>query len=134
MKEIEFILGNGGTYTNQLSSVGTGLFGNKYAGTFSSDTVPKLTKSSPYAISNVDNSKQPGSHWISLCHTPKGILIYDSFGRHTRKLTPLIWKKFKTLDSDRDKEQALKEENCGARCISWLKVCESHGWENAKKI
>jgi hypothetical protein len=133
-KQIVSQLGNGVTYTTQLSSMCNHLFKNKYKGTFSSDTLPKLSKSKPYAIVNVDTSKQPGSHWIACCHTQNRMLIYDSFGRNTKSLMKNVYKKYKTIDSDRDAEQKDSEQNCGSRCISFLMVCDELGPDFARLI
>ena len=134
MGYIEAQIGNGVTYTSQLDKMGSHLFGDKYAGTFSSDTVPRLTAKKPYCITNVDKSNQSGSHWLAIVHTPKGKLIYDSFGRPTRKLTPAIWKKFKTIDADYDAEQRDTAENCGTRSMSFIAVADELGPEYAKLI
>lgn len=134
LKQIMKILGNGVTYTTQLNTIGNRLFRNKYRGTFSSDTLPKLTKTKPYAIVNVDTSKKSGSHWIGCCYTPKGMLIYDSFGRKTSKLMKNIYKKFPTTDTDHDAEQKDSEKNCGSRCVSFLMVCDKIGPDFAKLI
>jgi hypothetical protein len=139
-KQIVSQLGNGVTYTTQLSSMCNHLFKNKYKGTFSSDTLPKLSKSKPYAIVNVDTSKQPGSHWIACCHTTSKtgsgskMLIYDSFGRKTKSLMSNVFKKYKTIDSDHDVEQKDSEQNCGSRCISFLMVCDELGPDFARLI
>jgi hypothetical protein len=145
-KQIVSQLGNGVTYTTQLSSMCNRLFKNKYKGTFSSDTLPKLSKTKPYAIVNVDTSKQPGSHWVACCHTTSKtgsgdsgraqdrMLIYDSFGRTTKSLMKNVYKKYKTIDSDHDVEQKDSEQNCGSRCIAFLMVCSELGPDFAALI
>jgi len=128
-------LGTGVTYTSQLTDICNQLFGkHKYRGTFSSDTLPKLTKARPYAIVNVDKSTQPGSHWVACCWLPGGMLVYDSFGRKTSKLMKNIYKKYKTIDTDYDAEQPIKQKNCGSRCIAWLRMCDTYGTNIAKMI
>ena len=66
--------------------------------------------------------------------TPNGVLVYDSFGRSTKKLTPTIWKQFKTIDSDHDPEQKESQSNCGARSMSFLCVADQLGADAAKLI
>ena len=127
-------LGNGVTYTSQLTDICNQLFSTSYRGTFSSDTLPKLSKARPYAIVNVDTSTQPGSHWVACCFIPGGILVYDSFGRKTKSLMKNIYKKYKTTDTDYDREQKISEKNCGSRCIAWLRMCDIYGTNVAKTI
>jgi len=127
-------LGNGVTYTSQLTDICNQLFSTNYRGTFSSDTLPKLSKARPYAIVNVDKSTQPGSHWVACCWLPHGMLVYDSFGRKTSKLMSNVFKKYKTVDTDYDREQKISEKNCGSRCISWLRMCDTYGTDIAKMI
>jgi hypothetical protein len=134
LRAIEAQIGNGVTYTSQLNKMGHHLFDNLYAGTFSSDTVPRLSVKTPYCIANVDTSNKSGSHWIAIVHTPKGKLVYDSFGRKTRTLTPNIWKQFKTIDADYDVEQAESQSNCGARCMSFISVAHELGPAAARLI
>lgn len=134
IKKIVKQLGSGATYTSQLTKYCKKLFGSKYKGTYSSDKLPTLTSKHPYAIVNVDTSSQPGSHWVGCCYTPRGMLIYDSFGRKTRHLMKNIYKKYTTIDTDYDPEQRDSEKNCGSRCISWLIMCDKYGTDIAKLI
>ena len=87
-----------------------------------SDEIPStLSQRRPYAIVNLDNSTEPGSHWIAVSHVgPRKLLVYDSFGaRHT--IPSCIMKLYpRSIATDPDAEQGLKETNCGARAMAWL--------------
>ena len=50
-----------------------------YLGTFSEDEIP-LIKNNKSLIFNLQNSNQPGSHWISFSRKDNDIFIFDSFG------------------------------------------------------
>jgi hypothetical protein len=93
-KDIRKVLGSDATYTSQLNDVGRILFKGKYHGAYSSDQLPNLTAQKPYAVVNVDNSKQPGSHWLGVCYDSKRnkYLIFDSFGRKIKTLIPSMYK------------------------------------------
>lgn len=116
--------------------MGRKLFGDQYHGTYSSDELPKLSAKKPYAITNVDNSKQSGSHWVAIFRDKikKKYLIFDSFGRATKSLIPSAYKKYKPIDTDYDANQLDSQDDCGSRSIAWLMVCDELGWDNAKLI
>ena len=50
-----------------------------FSGTFSKDEIP-LIENNKSLIFNLQNSNQPGSHWISLSRKDNNIFIFDSFG------------------------------------------------------
>ena len=138
LKHIEKHLGKTTTYSDKLHSVGKKLLGVKFKGVFPSDKIPKLNDLSPYCIVNVDNSKEAGSHWMSIVksNSKSNCILYDSFGRRNTMIIPSL--RFsgngKIIDTDRDAEQKIKEENCGARAISWLVFYDKYGEKNAMKI
>jgi hypothetical protein len=109
-------------------------FQNKYNGTYSSDTLPNLTHDKPYSIINVDTSKQPGSHWIAIAKYKTKYLVFDSFGRKTKTLVNSMYKKYNPIDTDYDKNQKRSENDCGQRCISFLRVFDKYGFDHAKLI
>ena len=126
LPEIERIMGkNSATNNIELSDIGNRIFGKKYIGTFSSDTIPKLKKNQ-MCIANLDTSKQTGSHWVSLyCNEMGRCYFYDSFGRKVKSFKN-IQKKNKILQEaqDYDAEQEYEESNCGQRSLCWLCCCE----------
>ena len=130
-------LPKGTTYLTQLNKLGEKYIGaGNFVGTFPSDKIPKL-QPGQCCILNVDRSTQPGSHWVAVARGPKSqCYVYDSFGRKGTDLIPNLRWKFpgKIIDSDRDGEQEIQETNCGARCISWLRVLYEKGIKVALSI
>ena len=133
---VEPIVGNRTTYSSALHKAGRELLGNKFVGVFPSDRIPKLTKTSPYCILNLDSSDGPGSHWIALAYSGDKSMVYDSFGRKHIKIIPTLKSSGNgvVIDTDRDPEQDIAETNCGARSISWLLLYDTYGPGMAKLI
>lgn len=130
------LLGNDTTYQGELEKVGIKLFGIKFKGVFPSDKIPPLNDLKSYAIINLDRSNQPGSHWVSVAHKDGKTYLYDSFGRDGKKILPSIYKSGNgiILNTDLDKEQHIKETNCGARSMAWLLFFDRYGHKNALLI
>lgn len=120
-------LGKGITYGSDLNKLARSLFGSKFKGVFASDQLDKLKKEDGYYIFNLDKSDEPGSHWIGVIKSPKGIMVYDSFGRKTREIAPGIYSIGNVRDTEDDAEQKVYEDDCGARTISWMKVYDDYG-------
>ena len=77
------------TNNHELDQIGKQLFNTKWNGVYSQDeAVRQANKLKPYMIFNVDKSDQNGSHWISMIYDKQlqKYLIFDSFGRPTKKL------------------------------------------------
>jgi len=129
-------LGKGETTNFQLDESAEYLLPpGKYQGTFSSDRLPTL-KSTHSCILNLDNSAQPGSHWVAIYRSGLRLCCYDSFGRKAKQILPntKIRKGLKVVDSDLDVEQKIEEANCGQRCLAWLDFAYSKGINEAMKI
>lgn len=150
-------LGRGITWTSDLNKIGHEMFGDNFVGSFPSDMIPDIGKnldgsiitnkninknSKLYSLINLDNSSQPGSHWIAIGYNiPKKknkgeIWVYDSFGRKTSNIIPSLSKKFgsKLRTADRDPEQKITEEDCGARSLAFLFIMDRVGIEFAKLL
>ena len=68
-----------------------------YLSTFSKDEI-SLIENNKSIIFNLQNSKEPGSHWIALSRTNKNIFIFDSFGvGHIPKNIYKIYKNFNII-------------------------------------
>lgn len=133
-------LGRGITNARQLTKVGTDLFGKDYLGTYPQDILPqrvKLKMNTPaYYVINTDRSGRKGQHWLGVYWNGSKNFIYDSFGRPSAKLVPTFIKKigYKFADADKDAEQKVKENSCGARAMAWLVHVRKHGIRDAMKI
>ena len=129
LREVEKILGNGITFSTDLERVGKQLLGTKFKGVYASDKIPKLNHTNPYCIANVDNSHQLGSHWVALVKSGRNIVVYDSFGRKTSKLIPNVRLSGngKIIDTEHDREQRIKQENCGQRSLAFLVFYDKYG-------
>ena len=141
LKEIiEPQTGDKSTYLNQLNGIGHKLLGCKFKGVYPSDKIPKLNDLAPYAILNLDTSKEPGSHWIAIAKHPheNRTIMYDSFGRSDKKIIPDLQKSHngRIYDARADVkiEQNILEANCGARSLAFLVVYDKWGEEVAKLI
>ena len=127
------MMGKNITYENEINKMCGALFGKLWGGVFARDKMEKALSIPPnerlYYIFNLDTRAQGGSHWCACAVISGQVHIYDSFAR--------------TIDvgvnnahhSDlNDREQYVKEKNCGQRCIAWLLVCEQYGIKTAMKI
>ena len=141
------MLGKKTSWGHDILKIGMKLFGKNFAGVFPSDKIPDLGKNRDgstvtntniqkgallYSIVNLDGSSEPGSHWISLAYDIESgkIYVYDSFGRPTAEIIPTVIAKFGRGDLvtvDDDAEQAIEEEDCGARSLAFLFVMDRLG-------
>lgn len=120
----------------ELDKMGHSLFGNKYNGTYSQNTVPYKNG---FSITNVDIQSEPGSHWVALYQTHKTLYVFDSYGRATSKLLPILTRKAKRLGlklvmSDPDRNQSDSSVICGHLAVAFLMCVKNFGIKNALKI
>jgi hypothetical protein len=130
------LVGNKTTYGQDLDKAGEKLFGNKFIGVYASDKIPTLDKNKKYAILNLDNSNQGGSHWIGCAYANDDITCYDSFGRRANKIIPSLKapKGGRIINTDDDVEQKIQQTDCGARSLAFLLFFDRYGASNAKLI
>lgn len=129
LTKTEQLVGDGITSNFDLDKAGRKLFGDKFAGAFSSDMIPTLTSQKPYAILNVDNSSMPGSHWIAIrylgpatANNKTKIEYFDSFNRAPLRLMPSLkgYRIVKDPTDEPGEKQAIEQQNCGARSLAKL--------------
>jgi len=137
--KVEKTLGSGSTYNTELLQYGKDVFGKKFHGVYAADNLPKLTKNKPYAIINLDNIGETGSHWIALAKSGEKIIFYDSFGRPNKSILPLLTKEAQkahelVIDTEEDAEQNVIEENCGSRAMTFLIMFDKFGEKIALQI
>ena len=105
----------------ELMQAGKQLLGDKFAGVYSSDQRPALSKKRPYAVLNTKPTASGGEHWIALARMPPSgkLMHYDSFGRLHRQLFPDRWED-EAVDTELDVEQDERTSECGQRSLAWL--------------
>lgn len=132
---IEAVLGHGITNGQQLNEIGTALFGKLWRGVYASDQIGRPGKEGAYII-NLDSSDEPGSHWVGL-YIFKGFngsrrsLVFDSFGRPTAEILPGLIGYGAT---DSDKNQRIKQTDCGSRSMAFLILAYVWGYDLAKWV
>jgi len=134
--EVKKHLGNKTTYGHTLQHEAIRNLGYRFKGVFASDKIPKLNKLRSFAILNLDNSNQPGSHWIAIALHKKDLIVYDSFGRNHIDIIPNLKQEFRgrVKNTDLDPEQKKSEYNCGQRSLAWLIFFQKYGAEKAMLI
>jgi hypothetical protein len=139
--QLKPIVGNDVTNSHDLNQIGQALFPGKFSGVFTQDKDIDISK--PYSIYNLDVAGQPGSHWISVAilHIGSGdsmskpeVMVYDSFGRSSGEILPILSEKYDIVDTDYDAEQVDSENNCGLNCMCWLMVYDNLGPRYAELI
>ena len=121
---------------DQINKICKELLGTKFKGVFPQD---KLPSTSGMYIINTDSSKKINSdtcHWMAIVQTPKTLYIYDSYGRTTKHMLPLIYNntKKKIVESFHDAEQFRYTALCGHLSCSWLCVVKELGIRKALTI
>ena len=118
-----------------LMQVGKQLLGDKFAGVYSSDQRPALSKKKPYAILNTKPASSGGEHWVGLARIPSTgkLMHYDSFGRSHEQLFPSRWED-EAIDTELDIEQDELTTECGQRSLAWLLLFDQLGSSAAKMI
>jgi hypothetical protein len=119
----------------ELMRTGKHLLGDKFAGVYSSDQRPALSKKKPYAILNTKPTSSGGEHWVGLARMPSNgkNMHYDSFGRSHEQLFPSRWED-EAIDTELDVEQDERTTECGQRSLAWLLLFDQLGSSAAKMI
>ncbi len=125
-------LGSEATFGSDLRRIGQQMFPNKFSGVFARDRIPEHII---YAIVNLDKHDEKGSHWIALVDIGDKTIIYDSFGRDTKKILPNLEDRGDTIiETDRDAEQQINENDCGPRSLAFLFIFDNFGKDIALLI
>lgn len=140
LEKIQELLRTKGETTNfQLEKIARQLFKSRFAGVFAADDNIKLSRAKPYAIVNAGRRSGGGFHWYPVCLTKTDtILASDSFGRPIRTFSEDYRKltrdgRLKVISTS-GPEQRNSENNCGARSLAWLWICDRMGPQTASKI
>ena len=87
-----------------------------YSNTYSKDEIP-LIENNKSLIFNLQNSNQPGTHWISLSRKDNNIFIFDSFGiGYIPKNIYEIYNKFNII-TNIYRLQDINSNLCGLFCV-----------------
>jgi hypothetical protein len=130
---------DGVTTSTELTKKGRELFGSKYKGTYSQDTVPRFSEDA-YFIFNTDVQNKPGVHWLGGVYdkAKHKYIIFDSFGRNISRLVPFFVKQHNAdseiVDNDHHVRQSKNGDDCGERSLAWLKLVDEHGINFARKL
>jgi hypothetical protein len=131
-------VGNGITGESELTQVGEAVFEELFGGVRASDEIPEQQKNNDsYYIINTLPRGSTGEHWCALVMAKDGkVIFWDSFGRPVKELIPGLWRKYKKhlLIPDKDTDQHVKQEDCGARCLAFLAIYDFLGREAAMMI
>jgi hypothetical protein len=145
-KIIKQALGNGITNGAQLDKLGKMLFGNAWQGIYAADTIKSaLSKANSRGayIVNTDNSTGAGIHWVGIYVFSNAKLVFDSFGRKTKDILVSLASPTSPdglgavgglVDTDYDKNQLVKQQDCGSRAMAFLCVAHYWGYEIARWI
>lgn len=130
-------VGSNAMTNEDLDKLGGQIPGFKYSGTYASDTLPTAPG---YYIVNVDKTGMPGSHWVAVYITSKTAYFFDTYGRRTKKLLPVLFERItragkRIKDSDlHDKQQTDYSKICGALSMAWLLIVHQYGIRKALLI
>ena len=88
-------------------------------GCFPKDQI-KLIENNKSMIINLQDSNQPGSHWISLKRVKNIIFIFDSFGISYIPMTIFnVYKNFKII-TNIYRIQDISSNLCGLFCVLFI--------------
>ena len=94
-----------------------------YKGCYPSDKIPKCTKFPCAYVINVDESTEPGSHWVAIyaLNTSKA-LYYDSLGKvpPPEIIADHMAKQFKTVEFQYKGIQNPSSDACGQYAIFFI--------------
>tara|TARA_B110000971_G_scaffold219074_1_gene259316 strand:- start:3520 stop:3987 length:468 start_codon:yes stop_codon:yes gene_type:complete len=127
-------VGSKALYGDVVDGIGKDLFGARWRGVHTQKNYPVKNG---YQIINTDYDG-PGAHWIALYITPRTIYVYDSYGRTSTNLLPLLVRragKRAVVDADYDPEQiGYTSQVCGVLCLAWLLMVSRYGVRKALLI
>lgn len=132
LKKMRSVYGNKSLDTDQLDDIGKTMMGKDYCGTFAYDQYPANAPECSYAIINTDNSRQTGTHWLSVYKNDKTLYIFDSFGRFSKNVIKKFVKShidmgFKIVDVNKTSDQGNSAEDCGLRSMATLLLIKKYG-------
>ena len=90
-----------------------------FIGCFSKDQIP-LIENNKSIIMNLQNSNQPGSHWIALKRVNNTLFVFDSFGIEYLPISVFkVFKNFKII-TNIYRIQDISSNLCGLFCVLFI--------------
>ena len=91
-----------------------------FIGCYSKDQIP-LIENNKSIIMNLQNSNQPGSHWIALKRVNNTIFVFDSFGigYHLPVGIFKVFKNYKII-TNIYRIQDISSNSCGMFCVLFI--------------
>lgn len=125
-------VGIGMTGEDTLRRAGREFFRKSFINVLASNEIPqrRYQKGIGYYIINNKPRGNTGEHWLGLIMTSDGsVIVWDSFGRDIKTLMPDLWGRYHKwiVIPDKDKEQKITQEDCGARCLAFLAIYDILG-------
>lgn len=132
LKELRSVYGIKALDNFQLTDIGKQLIGRKFCGVYAYDQYPIHKQDCTYAIINTDNSRQSGTHWLTVYKKDKTLYIFDSFGRFSKNVLKKFVKThvddgYKIVDINRTSDQGNNQEDCGLRSITTALLIQKYG-------
>lgn len=96
----------------------------QYAGCFPSDALRLPLKYPSAAVINLDESDQPGSHWVAVyMKSPTSIYYFDSYGLEPFGKIENFLRNFTHRTVNNCIVQSVNSDVCGHYCIFFLIYC-----------
>lgn len=92
-----------------------------FRGVFMKNGLPKTPKHIECAIVNLDNSENPGTHWVAYIKIYDYCEYFNSFGNLRPPEELLIYLKMCNVYYNYNVYQNFNTVNCGHLCIKYLK-------------
>lgn len=104
-----------------------------YMGCYPSDKIPNIKKYPSSIVVNMDNSNEPGSHWVALFVPHKEHAYYfDSFGlKPSNKNIVDYLKRFTHITRQKFVIQSIASNVCGIYVVFFIYLC-SRGYTMRK--
>lgn len=96
---------------------------NHTVGVYPNDLIPQIWQKPIAFICNTDDSKKPGSHWISIYVNKKSeAFFFDSYGLepYVTNIANLLRKNCKTVKFNDRQIQSESSSVCGQFCLMFL--------------
>lgn len=91
-----------------------------FRGVFMKDALPTTPLRNEAAVINLDNSENPGTHWVAYKKKGEVIHYYDSFGDLKPPSRVLEYLKGCKIFYNVNQDQDFSTSNCGQLCLKFL--------------